>query len=294
VAAWALRGRAKSGPSMIEQQAAVVVHLALTVTHSLTFGELIVGVGTGLLALFTGYLGLETRKSARAAQTAVESSEEPFVIATPTDSLEDMALRGHEHPQSGQRPPFVIHRAYDNDGHFVRLRLWNIGLGPGIVERVQLRLRDSTELLDSLERFYPLAVGHVADIEVRSLAWPDWSPVAAAATLVVTYTHASGRLYATRSVATIEDQFVFCISYKRERVYEEPDSALRAAQLRRGHYSPTRDPTANSSRSESLRSPFLVGKPRDHVRSHGAAFVYGIPSGTMRTTCLHPAWSGTV
>ena len=207
---------------------------AITLIHTLTFGELIVGVGTGLLALFTGYLGIETRKSARATQAAVETSEEPFVIATPTHGLEFMRLREHERPQSGVRPPFEIHRAFEDDGedrYFVRLKLWNIGLGPAIVEQVHLR-RGDADFVDGLDRFYPLGVGNSVDIEVRSSEWRN----SCAATLTIIYKHASGRTYETNSEVTIEErivhQVVTCLTYKRQRAPIER-VRVRAAYRRR-------------------------------------------------------------
>ena len=74
--------------------------LAITWVHTLTYGDLLVGVGTLALAGITAYLGIETRATARAARQAVEGSEEPFVIATPTDQAELMQLRNHEKPHS--------------------------------------------------------------------------------------------------------------------------------------------------------------------------------------------------
>ena len=102
--------------------------LALTVSNSTTIGDLIVGGGTALLALFTGWLGFETRASARAARAAVEGAEEPFVIATATD-WHDSTVRSQT----------SIRRVLGEAGKsFVRMPLWNIGHGPAIVEQVSL------------------------------------------------------------------------------------------------------------------------------------------------------------
>jgi hypothetical protein len=76
---------------------------AVEITDSLTIGELAVGAGTALLALFTAHLGIETRKSAKAAREAVEASEEPFVIATPTP-FDKMDLRPGKVPPNPIRP----------------------------------------------------------------------------------------------------------------------------------------------------------------------------------------------
>jgi hypothetical protein len=183
----------------------------ITLIQTVTIGELIVGFGTVALAGLIGVLAYQTRKSARAAQAVVENAEEPFVIATPIDRLEGMKLREHEQPESGTLPPFEIHRAYDNKGNFVRLKLWNIGHGPAIVHQVRL-CRDGLDYLDSLPQMHPLGVGHSVNIEIRSPRWPSSS---SAATLLITYTHASGRVYGTTSQVFIAGQRVMCDTYAR-------------------------------------------------------------------------------
>jgi hypothetical protein len=185
--------------------------LTITLIHTVTIGELIVGLGTLALASLTGVLAFQTKKSARATQAVLASAEEPFVITTPTDRLERMRLREHERPESGTIPPFEIHRAYDKMGHFVRLKLWNIGHGPAIVHQVRL-CRDDVDYLDSLPKMYPLGVGHSVDIEIRSQRWPSSS---SAATLLITYTHANGHVYGTTSQVFIAGQRVTCGTYAR-------------------------------------------------------------------------------
>ncbi len=188
--------------------------IAVELTDSITLGELAVAVGTLALAAITVFLGVETRKSARAAQEAVEASEEPFVIATPTDNLNAMTLRTHERPQIGTVPPVAIHRADNGDGtYFVRLKLWNIGSGPAIVQQVRL-FRDQ-DYLDGLEGFTTVGAGQAADIEIPSSAWPRSS---AAATLTIDYTRASGLAYRTSQAVVIEDRIVQSTTYARARV----------------------------------------------------------------------------
>jgi hypothetical protein len=190
--------------------------------HYVTYGDAIVGFGTLALAGLTAYLGWETRKSAHAATEAVEASEEPFVIATPTDNWQAMELRHWESPVSGTMPPFEIHRAPNDEGDelFVRLKLWNIGLGPTIVEDIRLDSGDA-ELLGDLAQFYTLGAGHAADIEVSSLN--QW-PTSGTGTLTIKYRHASGRPYETKSTVEIEHQIVTdivrCLTYRRRRIDE--------------------------------------------------------------------------
>ena len=202
-------------------------------------------IATGALAVLTGLLviaaiiaavigwrGLSTAKedlqaTQRAAREALEASEEPFVIAVATDDPKAMKLRPKEVPPIGRLPPLAIHRApgKDDEGAFVRLRLWNIGQGPAIVTGVSL-CRGEEQLLDDLSEFHPLAIGHVADVEVRS---PRWLQSEGAGTLTVTYTHASGRRYKTSQEVTIDvgegDRYpvVQSVTYERSRVISESE-----------------------------------------------------------------------
>jgi hypothetical protein len=188
--------------------------IGLELTDSMTLGEFAVGAGTALLAGFTGWLGFEARASAKAAKEAVEASEEPFVIATPTDNPDAITLRGKELSEPvGWRPPLEIHRVRDRDGtHFVRLKLWNIGSGPAIVQQVALQ-RDR-DFLDDLDGFKPIGAGHAADIEITSPAWPRSS---AAATLTIDYTRASGLAYRTSQAVVVEGPIVLSTTYERSR-----------------------------------------------------------------------------
>jgi hypothetical protein len=187
---------------------------AAWLTLHMTLGELAVAMGTGLLALLTGWLGLETRASAKAAQEAVEESEEPFVIATPTDKLDAMRLRPYE-LSPGQLPAISIHRASDEDAsYFVRLKLWNIGAGPAIVRAVMLSDAPHAEYLDGLSPFYPIPARGAADVEIRSSAWPA-SP--ANACLTIQYYRANGATYLTESDVVIEGSIVTVYTYRRRR-----------------------------------------------------------------------------
>jgi hypothetical protein len=193
------------------------MELAITITHTMTFGELIVGVGTGLLALLTGYLGFMTRQSAKAAQEAVEASEEPFVIATPTDSLGAMKPREHEKAAiaQGVLPPKEISLIKNDDGtHFVRVKLWNIGSGPAIVREVAL-LYGRERFLDGLPHFQPVGAGQAADIEIGSSAWPLSSR---AATLTIDYVRASGLGYRTSQEVVVDGPLVLTQTYERSRL----------------------------------------------------------------------------
>jgi hypothetical protein len=188
------------------------------IAESMTLGDLVVGIGTLLLAGFTCWLGFETRASAQATQEAVEASEEPFVIATPTDHLENMNLRYSEEVDLRRdvSPPFEIHRADNMDGtHFVRLKLWNVGSGPAIVQQVSIRRDGEHALLDGLAHAQPIGAGVGADIEIGSSAWPMSSREA---TLTIDYMRASGLAYRTRSDVVVDDRLVLVKTYQRDIV----------------------------------------------------------------------------
>jgi hypothetical protein len=169
-----------------------------------------VATGTRDVADETKELAVETRKLAAATEAAVETTEEPFVIAVPSPP-EAIRLGDHE---SGPLPS-AIHRGLGSEGPFVRLRLWNIGTGPAIVEVVSLRRPEQGECIGSLPGgFRPVGAGQWADMEIRSSGWPA---VLGDGTLRVTYTHSSGRKYETVSDVTIGDPTVTCLTYARSR-----------------------------------------------------------------------------
>jgi hypothetical protein len=183
---------------------------------SISLGDLAVGVGTLALAGFTAWLGFSTRASATATRAAVESSEEPFVLATPIDKLQAMPkLTIDEDPlEGGECPPFQIHRVIRDQVSFVRLKLWNIGHGPAIATAVQLLDRDGTDLLGELHQHYPLPAGGFADIDIPS---PKWVPLTGQGELIIYYAHANGRQYVTTSEVDIGDPIVSCKTYRRIR-----------------------------------------------------------------------------
>ncbi len=188
-----------------------VLPTGIELNSGLSVGELIVGLGTLSLAGFTGWLGFETRASAKAAREAVEASNEPFVVATPTPP--DLSVL-----RPGERIrdlPIAIHRAppYGANGSFVRMRLWNIGDGPAIVRHVSIS-RDDATYIDGVDRFYPLGAGQVVDIEVSSRSWPSTPCVAV---LTIQYFRASGLTYLTESDLSIDGRIATCLTYRRSR-----------------------------------------------------------------------------
>lgn len=207
--------RAKTRWDLILWRQGLIDSAAITLSDTLTLGDLIVGVGTLALAAFTAWLGFSTRAAARASRAAVEAFEEPFVIAAPTDDIKKMKPTRLESQQlRGPTPPFEIHRTGEAGAHFVRLKLWNIGSGPAIVQDVALT-HGNERFLDGLAHFQPIGAGQAADIEVGSSAWPVSSRIAA---LTINYTRASGVAYRTTQEVVIDDPLVLTKTYSRERL----------------------------------------------------------------------------
>jgi len=134
------------------------------------------------------------------------------VIAVPSPA--EVLRRGEagEQVQPAWRPDIRrLQRGFG--GPAVRLRLWNIGSGPAIVERVSLSPPGGRECLADLpDGFAPVGPQQVGDLEIPS---PEWPSTTVNGTLTISYTHASGRRYQTRSVAVIHELTVVCATYER-------------------------------------------------------------------------------
>jgi hypothetical protein len=138
-----------------------------------------------------------------------------------------MNLRGYEEAALRREvsPPGDIHRAENPDGtHFVRLKLWNIGSGPAIVQQVNIQRDGEHALLDGLAHSQPIGAGVGADIEIGSSAWPLSSREA---TLTIDYARASGLAYRTTSEVVIDGPLVLVKTYQRVAVRQRLSSSDR-------------------------------------------------------------------
>jgi hypothetical protein len=134
---------------------AAFIHLS----GDLTLGDLLVGVGTLVLAAFTYLLALRARQQVEesgqeivtsregleVARESIEAADRPFVIPTPMPGSSGIELRANSE---------------------LTIRLWNLGRGPAIVSDVQLELGDH-EVLTSLGGFIPIHAGGAADQALR-------------------------------------------------------------------------------------------------------------------------------
>jgi hypothetical protein len=197
----------------VSQRLPTVLPIGLEFNDAFSFGELIVGLVTLGLAGATVSLAFSTRKSAKAAEEAVERAEEPYVVATRI-------------PRGGDLRPGVmageIRRWNDN----LQLRLWNIGSGPAIVREVHLRSHERQDgsdviLAEGLPAHLPIAAGKHEDVsDLSALRWRNQRT----GVLQIDYDHSNGHRYVTESEVTIKDDIVRCLTYPR-RMAERSNGA---------------------------------------------------------------------
>jgi hypothetical protein len=182
----------------------------LEVSSEMSAGDLLVGVGTLLLAVFTAWLAFRTsrqvqlsRKSLTLNRESIEALDRPFVIATPN---------GHHNVMG------FIEPGPDHPGMRFAYRLWNIGKGPAIVTNVRLTDDDARrEYLTPAEEVQrPVATAPAGRDELSVLA--DEPPdTAETLHLRITYESANGRSYTTHSnVEIVENLFCICQDFRRE------------------------------------------------------------------------------
>ncbi len=190
--------------------------LAVHLSGDIDLGELIVGVGTLALAGITWRLARTTGRSVEAARQSADAARES--AKAERDSVEAMAM------------PYIIavpQAAYDEisrvdedtDGApwTLKLRLWNLGSGPGIVTNIRLACRSEQQLVD-LPRGIPLAPDGKFPADVGVGAWPAGS---ISGTLTIDYLHSHGRSYRTDSDVIIEENLLRCLTFRRSFA-EEP------------------------------------------------------------------------
>jgi hypothetical protein len=159
-------------------------------TGDLPLGDLLVAVGTLLLAGFTWRLAQQTKADVALTRQSVEAIDMPFVIATAI-------------PTAGT---IQFHRAgsavYTETG--LQVRLWNLGQGPAIVTNASLKL-DGAEVMHPWPNSVPVGHGQAADpYLVAALQHDEKAPDPffddeREGVFVIDYSHASGSTYQTVS-----------------------------------------------------------------------------------------------
>jgi hypothetical protein len=182
--------------------------LGITVDYKLTLGDAIVGAGTLLLAVFTGWLAWQTRREVKKtdqsialARESIEAQDMPYVIVMPQDRSTIEITGPHDVP-----PRWLL-----------KVRLWNIGRGPAIVGDIRIASEpDGAELVDYQWAQRPVAAGGKRD-SALGFAGPsdDFEDAEGTLTLRVYYRHASGARYMTTSRLEVSGQEVLPVSFVR-------------------------------------------------------------------------------
>lgn len=185
--------------------------IPLHLTGEMTAGELLVGMGTLALAIFTAWLAKRTSREVelnehglRLTRESIEAIDRPFVIASANNHYNALAFLdpGGEHP--GMRFAYC---------------LWNLGKGPAIVEQVSLRDSAGTEYLteiDGLERAIAVAPGIRDELTPFAGGVPG---VGAELRLSIRYRSASGRRYRTESALLVNDRlWCTCRDFRRKEI----------------------------------------------------------------------------
>jgi hypothetical protein len=106
-----------------------------------------------------------------------------------------------------------MHRAVVGDNPVLRLRLWNIGTGPTIVEDVLLVGRHGEQLSHGFPAHAPIAANQAHDVVMGTCSWQDGG----IGELRILYTHANGSIYQTSSVIIFNGDVLACSTYMRTR-----------------------------------------------------------------------------
>jgi len=199
--------------------------LGLHVSNQLTAGDLLVGIGTLLLAVFA-FL------SVRAAHVTVEAQDAPLVIGAnvPASSSVAEACPGQKFD-----PPFAGVLADGSQFAFV-MQLWNVGRGPAVVQDVRLVI-EGAEVLRPFPSHVIVPVGDVHDGVWSTFELPETKRDSdLSGTLRIIYTHPNGKLLQTVSRVDLHKRGLSVRTIRRHRVHRWqrdsqprlPDPALQS------------------------------------------------------------------
>lgn len=194
-----------------------VVHqstfLGVHVTPDMTAGDLVVGVGTLLLALLTYF-------AVRVARASVVAADAPLVIGAhvpeTTELAEQLGAANFMPPFAGLLPDGF--GAKGADGPAFVMRLWNVGRGPAVLRDVRLRM-DKKDVI----RVPPRHV-IVDSSGVHDAVWTSLDVPAArrderhTGTLHLIYAHPNGSLFETASEVELHKRALYFSTIKRRKV----------------------------------------------------------------------------
>jgi hypothetical protein len=186
--------------------------LGLHVSNQLTAGDLIVGVGTLLLAAFA-YL------SVRVARLSVEAQDAPLLIGANVPASSPVAQQC-----AGQRfePPFAGVLPEGGALSFV-LRLWNVGRGPAVVQDVRLEIEGKDVLRPMPSHVIVNPAGGVHDAVWASLDLPEAKrDTDLAGTLRIIYAQPNGGLLTTVSRVDLHQRGLYVRTIRRHRLHRMP------------------------------------------------------------------------
>lgn len=198
-----------------------VVLLGVKIVEEISIGDFVVGVSTIVMAVLTGFLAWQTRRSVLSAEDEIrlttdqvrisrqtmEAQSRPFLV--PTDSVDYMVTL------KGEVTLPVQFLEFDGKKCFV-FRLWNVGIGPAIVNEISMRV-DGRECLEPLDEQVLIDVNIGVSDQRRPLRIAE-SLATEPGTLRIKYADASGVVYSTESDYEVRENGVFrFLSYVQTR-----------------------------------------------------------------------------
>ncbi len=213
--------------------------LGITVDSEINLGDLIVGLGTGLLAGFTGWLAYQTRKAVgytkrsvaaseqeiKLARQNIEAQDRPFVI--PTRQME--RIKDVNHTLIREEPiPIRFINPEQRDHWRFQVRLWNMGKGPAVVTGIFIteRVPPRRQVLAELDGEIAIHAPHGVSDRHFDLTTPTQLPEPsedALWRLRIAYRDATGVEYETTSLLQVSDDLTCsCIDFRQSRTAQLP------------------------------------------------------------------------
>lgn len=189
--------------------------LGLHVTPDMTAGDLVVGVGTVLLALLTYF-------AVRVARASVVAQDAPLLIGAHVHGATEVA---NSLGPANFKPPFagLLPEGFGfagSDGPAFVMRLWNVGRGPAVVRDVRLRM-GKKDVLKPMPRHVIVDTDSpgIFDATWTSLDVPaDQRDATHTGTLHIIYAHPNGSLFETVSEVELHKRSLYFSTIKRRRV----------------------------------------------------------------------------
>jgi hypothetical protein len=213
--------------------------LASFFSPHMTIGDLIVGIGTLALAVLTGCLAWQTKRTADVAAASIELEQQGLEAAKQSAAAANASAKAAMIEVDALTLPFVVltpdpTKTLTNprvapapirrvDNTHVEAQLLNIGAGAAIVTGVSI-VGDGGELLDqSAQPQRPLAAQGYDNVRLQTTN--TWLSVGAQLTMSIKYQAPDGRRLQTVTMASLQGNGndIVCHSFAR-RADEVPQS----------------------------------------------------------------------